>query len=226
MWEKPNQCCICKRQTKTQIGFVRRDDKWYCLGCYASKYISEETLNEAGIETSPTPVDPLTKGKSILSEYGGTISAKKWITKDTNPKEGVGVKKWRQYSATPTTVIWGLGAAMLEGARKYGRHNYRVDGVRASVYVDAAKGHIDQFWEGEDIDRDSQLHHILKAMGSLAVLYDAIANDFWVDDRPPKIDLDKIRREMQTAVDHMFEKYPDGKPSYTQVGLDEKKQDG
>lgn len=137
-------------------------------------------------------------------------------TKDTNPKDAVGVRKWRQYAVVPTPFIWGVGVAMLEGARKYGRHNYRVAGVRASVYVDAAKGHIDQFFEGEDIDADSGLHHLLKAAASLAVLYDGIVMGNWVDDRPPKTNLAEFREEMQRAVDHIFKTIPDAKPPFVQ----------
>jgi hypothetical protein len=135
-------------------------------------------------------------------------------TKDTNPKDAVGVKKWRQYSTVPTTVIWALGVAMLEGARKYGRHNWRVAGVRASVYSDAAKGHIDQWWEGEDIDEDCGLNHIVKAMASLAVLYDSIVREEWIDDRPPKTDLVSFRAEMQQAVEDIFERHPDAVDPY------------
>lgn len=134
--------------------------------------------------------------------------------KDTNPKDAVGTKKWRQYCTIPTTIIWELGVAMLEGARKYGRHNYRIAGVRASVYVDAAKGHIDQWWEGEDIDEESKLNHIIKAIASLAVLRDAMIQDRWVDDRPPKTDLDKLRKELQIAVDGIFERVPVAKDAY------------
>ena len=130
--------------------------------------------------------------------------------KDTNPKDAVGTKKWRQYCTVPTTVIWELGVAMLEGARKYGRHNYRVAGVRASVYVDAAKGHIDAYWEGQDIDPDSGLHHIVKAMASLAVLRDAMIQDMCVDDRPPKTDVDKLSAELQKIVEDIFERHPCG----------------
>ena len=134
--------------------------------------------------------------------------------KDTNPKDAVGTKKWRQYCTVPTTIIWELGVAMLEGARKYGRHNYRVAGVRASVYIDAAKGHIDQWWEGEDTDEDSKLNHIIKAIASLAVLRDAMIQDRWVDDRPPRTDLDKLRADLQVAVDGIFERIPDAKDAY------------
>ncbi len=134
--------------------------------------------------------------------------------KDTNPKDAVGTKKWRQYCTIPTTIIWELGVAMLEGARKYGRHNYRVAGVRASVYIDAAKGHIDQWWEGEDIDEESKLNHIVKAIASLAVLRDAMIQNKWVDDRPPKTDLVKLRADLQDAVDGIFERVPEAKDAY------------
>lgn len=139
--------------------------------------------------------------------------------KDTNPKDAVGTRKWRQSSVIPTPPIWELGLAMLEGARKYGRHNYRVAGVRASVYIDAVEGHIRSFWEGEDIDPDSGLHHIAKAIASLVVLRDAMLNDCWEDDRPPKIDLPKLREKLQTSVEEIFERYPDAEPPYTERGL-------
>jgi hypothetical protein len=141
-------------------------------------------------------------------------------TKDTNPKDGFGVRKWRQYATVPVTVLWEVGVGMLEGAFKYGRHNYRVAGVRASVYVDAAKGHIDQWWEGEDIDKDSGLSHITKAICSLVVLRDAMIQNMLNDDRPPKANLDRVRGEMQTAVDRLFEKYPDPEQPFTEVTYD------
>jgi len=134
--------------------------------------------------------------------------------KNTNPKDAVGIKKWRQYCTIPTPILWELGVAMLEGARKYGRHNYRISGVRASVYIDAAKGHIDQWWEGEDIDNESKLSHITKAIASLVVLRDAMIFKRWTDDRPPKVPLDEIRTDLQAAVESIFERIPEAKDAY------------
>jgi hypothetical protein len=137
--------------------------------------------------------------------------------KDTNPKDAVGIKKWRQFCTIPFTVLWELGVAMLEGARKYGRHNYRVAGVRGSVYIDAAKGHLDCWWEGEDIDPDSGLSHITKAIASLVVLRDAMIQDKFVDDRPPKTkNLDEFRASLQTAVEKIFERIPEAKPAFVE----------
>lgn len=136
-------------------------------------------------------------------------------TKETNPKDAVGIRRWRQFATVPMTVMCEVGVAMLEGARKYGRHNYRVSGVRASVYVDAAKGHIMQYWEGEDTDPDSGLSHVTKAIASLVVLRDAQIQGMLNDDRPPPADLGKFRADMQEVVDRIFEDYPDPPPPYT-----------
>ena len=78
--------------------------------------------------------------------------------KPTNPKDAVGIKK-APMSTVSAAVLAEVGVGMLEGALKYGRHNYRGVGVRASVYYDATIRHLFSWWEGEDTDPDSQLSH-------------------------------------------------------------------
>lgn len=104
--------------------------------------------------------------------------------KASNPKEAFGSAK-PPTSTVPMPVIYELGLAMLEGGLKYGRHNYRVVGVRMSTYYDAVKRHIDAWWEGEDIDPESGLPHLVKAMACLAVVRDAEMLGLVTDDRPP-----------------------------------------
>ena len=154
-------------------------------------------------------VEELTLNRQIDKEFAEVVSKKR-----TNPKDAVGTGKWRQFSVLPMAVIWELAVALLEGARKYGRHNYRDAGVRASVYVDAAVGHIGQFWEGEDIDADSGLSHITKAIASLVVMRDSMIRGNWVDDRPPAIDMDALRTDLQAAVDGIMERIPDAVPPH------------
>ncbi|TIX42753.1 MAG: hypothetical protein E5V40_05820 [Mesorhizobium sp.] len=140
--------------------------------------------------------------------------------KNSNPKDSIGARKWRQYATVPSTVAVEIGVAMLEGAAKYGRHNYRVAGVRASVYVDAAKGHIDSWWEGEDYDPDvpgQKLSHITKAIASLVVLRDAMIQDMLNDDRPPKANLDRVRNDMQVTVEAILDKYTEPKAAFTEL---------
>lgn len=131
--------------------------------------------------------------------------------KQTNPKDLVGSRK-APLSTIPWRVLWRVGLAMLEGMVKYGRHNYRVAGVRASVYFDAVQRHLGQWWEGEDIDMETsaKLHHIDKAIAGLMVLRDGILQGNWVDDRPPSAreDFDELNRLASETVDQHKDKSP------------------
>src|SRR3990167_7482182 len=139
------------------------------------------------------------------------------LTKQTNPKDAIGSAK-APISTVSAPVIMEMGLGMLEGAAKYGRHNYRVAGVRASVYYDAAMRHLMAFWEGEDIDTESGIHHIGKALSCLSVLRDAMFQDKWYDDRPPKVK-DGWVQEMNAKAKEILAKYPHPLPPYTEKGV-------
>lgn len=136
------------------------------------------------------------------------------VTKPSNPKDRIGVLKMA-FSVIPIPVIWEIALGMLEGALKYGRHNYRVAGVRASVYYDATVArHLSAWWEGEDIDQESNLNHITKAITSLVVLRDSMIRGNWVDDRPPKSD-PKLLAKYNEHVRMLLDKYPNPAVPYT-----------
>lgn len=136
-------------------------------------------------------------------------------TKDTNPKDSVGIKKV-PISTVPATVLGEVGLAMLEGALKYGRSNYRVAGVRASVYYDAViMRHLMPWWEGEDLDPDSGISHVTKAIAGLIVLRDSMMRGNMVDDRPPQAQSGWLQEQNAKAA-ALIEKYPDPKPAHTQ----------
>jgi len=138
--------------------------------------------------------------------------------KPSNPKDALGIRKVPIYSVISLRVLANVALGMLEGALKYGRHNYRVIGVRASVYYDAVMArHMPSWWEGEDIDPDSGLSHVTKAIASLVVLRDAMIRGNWVDDRPPKTD-PAVLVEMNTRVKALLEKYPNPVEPYTELG--------
>jgi hypothetical protein len=138
--------------------------------------------------------------------------------KDSNPKDAIGIKK-APMSTVPSAVVMEIGLAMLEGALKYGRHNYRAIGVRASVYYDACMRHLMSWWEGEDIDPDSGLSHITKALACLTVLRDAMWNNKWVDDRPPSMD-DGWVTQLSSRAKDLIEKCPEPKAAYTKESKD------
>lgn len=141
--------------------------------------------------------------------------------KDSNPKDSVGTKKV-PFSTVSAPVIAEIGLAMLEGSRKYGRHNYRAIGVRGSVYYDACLRHLTQWWEGEDIDPDSGLSHITKALACLVVLRDAMILDKCVDDRPPKTKQGWVA-DLNKRAAEIIEKYPNALEPYTEISENERK---
>lgn len=141
-------------------------------------------------------------------------------TKDTNPKDACGIKKV-PFSTVSVPVMAEIGAAMLEGALKYGRHNYRAVGVRASVYYDALLRHIGAWWEGEDIDPESGLNHVVKALATLVVLRDAMLQDKLTDDRPPKSKVGWVNALNEQAK-KLIEKFPNPLPAYLATDKKEK----
>lgn len=130
-----------------------------------------------------------------------------------NPKTTTGQRKFA-VSTIPANVIAQASLALMEGARKYGRHNYRVGTVEASVYYDAAFRHLSDWWEGTDTDPDSGLHHVVKALATLIVLADAIDRGAMVDDRPPPSP-EGWQQTLNDKVLELIAKYPDSKPPIT-----------
>jgi hypothetical protein len=157
---------------------------------------------------APLPSPPPQGGVSISGD----------TRKATNPKDAIGSRKARWFSFIPLQALVGPGLALLEGALKYGKFNYRPFGVRVSVYVDAAvTGHLMPFMEGQDIDPDSGLHHVDKAIASLLVLRDSMLNGNHVDDRPPRVANQNFLAEANKRAEELLAKYPNPVAPYTQV---------
>lgn len=129
-------------------------------------------------------------------------------TKESNPKDVIGSKKVGLHYV-PCTVMMEVGLALTEGACKYGAHNFRVAGVRSSVYYDALMRHTMAWWEGQDIDPDSGLHHVVKAISTLIVLRDAMINDMLTDDRPPSVPNQDWVKEYNKKAQDIINRYPE-----------------
>lgn len=139
------------------------------------------------------------------------------MKKDTNPKDVVGIKK-PPLSVLSGPVLYEMGLGMAEGARKYGRHNYREMGVTASVYFDATQRHLWSWWEGENLDPDSGLSHVTKAITALMVLRDSMIMKNWKDDRPIRTTPDWMKEDTK-SIEEIIEKYPDAVAPYTEIKL-------
>jgi hypothetical protein len=158
---------------------------------------------------------PVQVGKPSTPEIQETSYANntrfKTEFKATNPKDIVGTLK-APMSTVSAVVMAEVGVAMLEGAAKYGRHNYRSAGVSASVYYDATMRHLMSWWEGEDTDEESGLSHVTKAITSLFVLRDAMIHKKFYDDRPPSSAA--FYAELNAKAAAIIKRYEDRKPKH------------
>ena len=102
--------------------------------------------------------------------------------KPSNPKDICGSSKL-PLSLWPTTATALGSIALLNGALKYGRSNFRAVGVRSSIYYDAARRHLDAWFEGEECDSDDGVPHLAAVLACIAIIVDAGAAGKLTDDR-------------------------------------------
>lgn len=101
----------------------------------------------------------------------------------SNPKDLLGSKK-PSLSKIPATALLWEALAMMDGGGKYGPYNWRANKVIASIYIDACKRHLDEWFEGTTYAEDSGCHHLGHARACLGILIDAEATGNLIDDRP------------------------------------------
>lgn len=112
----------------------------------------------------------------------GVVGGKEVNEKPTNPKDIVGSDKIPFHLWPETATAHGC-LALLDGAGRYGRTNWRPLGVRASIYYDACRRHLNAWFEGQDFAPDSGVHHLGHALACLAIILDAEAAGQLNDDR-------------------------------------------
>lgn len=123
--------------------------------------------------------------------------------KPSNPKDAVGSGKL-PLGLVPQSGIAYEALAFMEGGLKYGAHNYRAIGVRASIYHDACLRHIMKWWNGQDEDPKTRIHHLGSARACLNVILDAGLMGKLTDDRPPSNEgLVRMIEEAETEVAHL-----------------------
>jgi hypothetical protein len=131
----------------------------------------------------------------------------------TNPKAAFGDKKVPVF-LVPLTFIYGVAVALVEGASKYGKWNWRRTPVEASTYVHATGRHLLKWYHGEDKDPVTQIHHLYNAAASLCILIDAEVAKTLIDDRPPKVDTTEQAKYLEDTMAHLKELFKDHKPTH------------
>ena len=114
---------------------------------------------------------------------------------DNNPKTVYGLKKVA-LALNPFPALIHMARAFMDGARKYGPYNWRKKKVSSTVYIHAAQRHIAQWFDGEEQDPVSKVHHLGHAMACLAIILDAQAVGNLNDDRPPAANTGDLLRAL------------------------------
>jgi Domain of unknown function (DUF5664) len=133
-------------------------------------------------------------------------------SKATNPKDAMGMTKL-PIDLVPDTAVMYMALAFLEGALKYGKYNWRIAGVRWSIYEAAFERHRMKLRSGEWADPKTNVPHMASMMACLAIILDAKACGKLVDDRPPRAPaLSQMIDDMTSNVAHLKEVFKEHNP--------------
>lgn len=133
--------------------------------------------------------------------------------KPTNPKDMIATAKLPLH-LVPDTLPAYAALALAEGAAKYGAYNWRVAGVRASVYLSACGRHIGKWKNGENVDPKTGVHHLANAVACLAIILDAELAGKLNDDRPPSVPYGKLVDDMEAKVRRVLDMAKDKSPRH------------
>jgi hypothetical protein len=179
----------------TKIPYNEHPKDWYVVNLKTYKtYMMHELIDDADYydEMTKRYLNSRAEAENKMSEpidlsFNGTTNddleqAITEVLKDNNPKTAVALSKPR-ISDVPPVALFALGAAMSDGADKYGRYNWRDTSVTASVFYDAMMRHLTDWFNGENYAHDSKVNHLGHIMASCAILLDAEIHNVFNDDR-------------------------------------------
>jgi hypothetical protein len=180
---RPRNCLFatCRTTDRCQSPFLSQMN---CAPVGGEKQVTFSTERLDMAEGLGLPLVEPPEQPSFAGEVPGSAAPGPEL-KPTNPKDAIGSSKLPLHLWPETASALGC-LGLLDGALKYGRSNFREIGVRASIYVDAAKRHINKWFEGQENDPDSGLPHLSHALACLAILVDAEAAGKLNDDRMVK----------------------------------------
>jgi hypothetical protein len=134
-------------------------------------------------------------------------------SKPTNPKDAIGSTKL-PLNLVPDSLTAYAALSFAEGASKYGSYNWRVAGVRASIYKAALERHLKKWWNGEECDPKTKVPHLASVIACAAIILDADLAGKLTDDRPPKVPMGQLIDGMEGIVKGLYEMHKDMKPHH------------
>ena len=141
-------------------------------------------------------------------------------SKPTNPKDVIGSDKLPLHLVPSVLNIY-ASLAFLEGAAKYGCYNWRVAGVRMSIYLAALERHFQKFKDGEWADEKTGVPHLSSMLACIGIILDAKLVGKLTDDRPPVAPTAALIASLEAHVPRLKELFKDCRPHQHTI-MDEK----
>lgn len=132
-------------------------------------------------------------------------------SKDTNPKDMIGSTKL-PLDLVPSTIQVYAAMSFLEGALKYGKFNWRIAGVRFSIYLSAIKRHLAKLEDGEWADPETKVPHLASIIASAGIIADAQMCGKLLDDRAPAAPSPELIDRQTELVSHLTKLFEDCDP--------------
>lgn len=145
--------------------------------------------------------------KKVEADLGPVIED----SKPTNPKDAIGSDKLPLHLVPSVLNIY-ASLAFLEGAAKYGCYNWRVAGVRMSIYLAALERHFQKFKDGEWADEKTGVPHLSSMLACIGIILDAKLVGKLTDDRPPVAPTANLIASLEAQVPRLKELFKDHHP--------------
>lgn len=157
--------------------------------------------------TSCRPADPAA-AKAAAGKLPNPVRQRK----EDNPKDCEAARRSKiPLSVVPTAMMSYAAVQLHNGKGKYGSYNFRGIGIKFSVYYEAILRHALALWNGEEYDEEG-IHNLCGLSANIAILADAHAHGFLIDDRPPKVNeralWDSLRPLLQLNNERNADKQP------------------
>lgn len=100
--------------------------------------------------------------------------------------------------------------------------------ISASVYRGALDRHLKSWWNGEDKDPKTGVPHLASVIAGAAILLDAELAGKLMDDRPPKVPLGELMRDLEGEVARIRMMFAEHDPTHWTAAnaTDAARQDG
>ena len=140
-------------------------------------------------------------------------------TKPSNPKDAAATSRVPLHMVPDTLTLY-AAMAFAEGDSKYIAYNFRVAGVRASVYISALRRHLMRYVNGEWADKKTKVPHLASVAACTAILIDGHVMGLLNDDRPPPVDLSDEIERAEGVIAHVYAMNADKRPKGIEYTID------